>query len=322
MDEDMFDTFLDNTDNIHHFAFMQVHFEDGFYHTLVFTTEEMVYDFSFVVLDDDGGMRDIRIVDTPFTIPRFLPNEAFVLDFLFISYMFPVGGIAYTDQQGIRHFYWIVQDMHGEPHPPFSLVPFEPAVADTGFDVREQQGQNPYITQAASWQEVYAEILLHYETEQDLGEWETGWEFALHDINQDGIPELFIGARLTSGHFDYRYVYTFLGGEEMRGAVRLNFEGFVTDGAIFYPIDSSPWIVAFLPAGSSGRYIKLEMIEHGLVPTVEGATLMRYDFAIDGIEVTIEEFVNVFGTHEDRAWLNFYEVNNENIMRIILGVAQ
>jgi hypothetical protein len=337
MDENIFDTLLDNTDNIHQFAFMQV--EVGFYHTLVFTTEEMVYDFSFVVLDDDGGMSDIRIVDTPYTIPQFLPNEAFVLDFVFVHYLHPRGGIAYTDQQGIRHFYWIFEDMAGEPRPPFSLIHFESVAAGAGFDAREQQGQNPYVTQATSWQEAYAQYIRPLTTGLALHEWETNWEFALHDINHDGIPELFIGSRQISGHMNFRYVYTF--SHSAGGAVRLDFHDFLTDGGIFTPMDNSPWIIAFLAAGSGGRYVRLEMTELRLVPTVEGTAFMNdeghemmgeenfdwqsyewYDLTIDGVEVTYEEFVNTFGTHEERAWLNFNEVNNDNIMRIIWGTAQ
>ena len=194
-----------------------------------------------------------------------------------------------------------------------------------------QQGQ------AATWQEAYTETLRFYATGQHLNEWETGWEFTLHDINQDGIPELFLGARQISGHIDYRYVYTFLGGEEISGgAVRLDFQGFLTDGAIFSPIDNSPWVVAFLAVGSGGRYVKLEMIELGLVTTVEGMASMSeeghemmfaydnfdwqnyewYNLTIGVIEVTVEEFESVFGAREDRVWLDFHEVNHGNIAQI------
>ncbi|MCL2841444.1 MAG: hypothetical protein FWE05_11830, partial [Defluviitaleaceae bacterium] len=84
----------------------------------------------------------------------------------------------------------------------------------------EEQGNNDISSDIeiiinSSWQEAYTEILRLYATGQHLNEWETGWEFTLHDINQDGIPELFLGARQISGHIDYRYVYTFLGGEEI-----------------------------------------------------------------------------------------------------------
>jgi len=194
-----------------------------------------------------------------------------------------------------------------------------------------------------SWQEAYAETLRLYATGQNLREWETGWEFALHDINQDGIPELFLGARQISGHIDYRYVYTFFGGEETSAAVtRLDFEGFLTDGAIFSPIDNSPWVAAFIAVGSGGRYVKLEMIGLGLVPTVDGMASMSdeghemmfayddfdwqnyewYYLTIDDIEVTAYEFESVFGTHRSRAWLGFHKANEVNIRSIIFSLEE
>jgi len=191
-----------------------------------------------------------------------------------------------------------------------------------------------------SWQEAYGEILRLYATGQNLREGETGWEFALHDINQDGTPELFLGARQISGHIDYRYVYTFLGGKEMNGAVRLDFEGFLTDGAIFFPTDNSPWVLAFLAAGSGGHYMKLEMIGHGLVPTVEGMAFLNdegqemmftqddfdwqnyewYDLSINDETVTTEDFTGVFGTWYERELLELFPINEDNIRSIIFSL--
>jgi len=196
---------------------------------------------------------------------------------------------------------------------------------------------NGYAGEASreiSWQEAYTKTLRLY-ARQDLQEWEENWKFALHDINQNGIPELFIGVEWSSGHFEYRYVYTFLDGV---GAIRLDFQGFVTDGAIFFLADR-PGIVAFLAFAGGGHYIKHEMLDLGLVPIVEGMAFMSdeghemmhlyedfdwrnyewYVLTIEGNSVSVEEFENAFGSRDDRTWPVFHEVNDDNIMQVIPG---
>ena len=42
-----------------------------------------------------------------------------------------------------------------------------------------------------------------------------------------------------------------------------------------------------------------------------------YDLTINGNEVTIEEFEDMFGTRSDRAWLEFFDIHDENITRIL-----
>jgi|GEM_PF-2888429 len=182
------------------------------------------------------------------------------------------------------------------------------------------ENANPTMIATTSWQEAFAEKLRFYEN-LPLRDWENGWMFALHDINRDGIPELFLAMKQITGHVYYRYVYAFTNGE----LVSLEFEGFMTDGAIFAPIDNSPWIFAFLAAGSGGHYIKLEITGNELLPTLEAMAFMSetghemmmeyenfdwrnykwYDLTISGNEATAEEFERIFAAHDDRHWLHF-----------------
>jgi len=188
---------------------------------------------------------------------------------------------------------------------------------------------------AETWQEAFAKTLRYFASLQ-LRDWVDSWEFILHDINQDGIPELFIIERHMTGHLYYRYIYAFVDG----AAVPLEFTGFLTDGAVYAPIDNSPWVVAFLAVGSGGRYVKLEMVGNEIVTVVEGMALMSaaghdmmyadedfdwqsyewYDVTINGHEVTAEEFESVFGLWGERVWLGWHEVNKENINEIIFAL--
>jgi len=116
----------------------------------------------------------------------------------------------------------------------------------------EAESDEIILIHADSWQDAYAEVLRLYAEGMNLNEWEVGWRFILHDINQDGIPELLLVAESMTGHAEHRYVYTFVDGT----LISLEHESFVTDGGVFAPIDNSSWIVFFYPAGSGGWYRK------------------------------------------------------------------
>ncbi|MCL2841442.1 MAG: hypothetical protein FWE05_11820 [Defluviitaleaceae bacterium] len=137
---------IDNR-NIH--SFVHMGFESEWHNTLVFWTNEVVYDFSFVTLwsdtfVDDAGNLNVELTDAPFTIPIFSPDEAFVLDFVFAHYLFPHGGIAFTEASGQRRFYWISESMAGDPYPQFNLFPFEPVTGDGNNRQEQNQHNNPF----------------------------------------------------------------------------------------------------------------------------------------------------------------------------------
>ena|GEM_PF-7085054 len=202
------------TGNIYEFSHIEfeTHFPPD---TLIFTSDETIYDFAFITLgtlDGDRTWEVIPVIDILFSIPEITPDSAFVLNLILGIYQIPQVGISFTDGYGIRHYMAILIDnmsSMGDDRPPFALFRFEPV---TEANLPPAATQEP-IEQTVTWQESYAELLRAYAAEryygQRLEEWETGWEFALHDINRDGIPELLLGARQISGHIEYRYVYTF-----------------------------------------------------------------------------------------------------------------
>jgi len=180
---------------------------------------------------------------------------------------------------------------------------------------------------ADSWQEAYAEALRFYATGQNLREWEVGWRFILHDINQDGIPELFLVAESMTGHVEHRYVYTFVDGT----LISLEYESFVTDGGVFAPIDDSPWVVFFYPAGSGGWYRKrgiegnaLSEIASGFFTLSEAGHEIFFEYGeVSGYEwynltmndesVTVNEFESIFGVWGQRRWLRSVPITEDNI---------
>ena len=82
-----------------------------------------------------------------------------------------------------------------------------PAI-DNLYDISDFSSNN-YASRTLSWKEAYAALLRHYYEQYD-GEYSL--HFLLHDIDMDGIPELFISEQ---GDWIYHIdvVYTFRDGE-------------------------------------------------------------------------------------------------------------
>ena len=200
---------------------------------------------------------------------------------------------------------------------------------EIGVDFTDEE---PYSCAVATWQKAYAALLRDYAS-MPLQEMESGWQFILHDINHDGVPELFLVMRFVTEHTDYRYAYTFVDNEVQR----LNFEGFLTDGFIYAVTNDRPWIVAFLAVGSGGFYSRLALENGGIIPVVEGSAFMSElgheamwededfdwqsyewrDLIINGNEATVHEFEYAFGSLDERVFLELFDVNEGNIRRHI-----
>jgi len=189
--------------------------------------------------------------------------------------------------------------------------------------------------QFLSWREAYA-VILTYHAELQLTEVNAGWSFFLHDINQDGTPELFLVLKYETGHVRYDAVYTFLDGN----AVQLKFDGVTTDGGAFALLDDSPWIVLFGVAGSGGVYQQMVIDDGRLTSVIDGWFFISdagheamwadaenfdwqnyewYDLIINSNTATADEFKDVFGCPSQRLWVNAYPISEDNINAIIFG---
>lgn len=189
---------------------------------------------------------------------------------------------------------------------------------------------------APTWQEAYAALLQQYKT-APLADRHVGWRFFLHDINRDGTPELFLVMHYDSGHSYYSHIYTLENGR----TVPLAFEGFMTDGGMFAPIDGSPWFVASLAAGSGGMYLKLEMYDNTIREITYGFAFLSdegfekswlypeyfwvnpsyewYNLTIENEPATVEEFTQIFGYRHERVLLRCYTITDSSIQNVIFG---
>jgi len=188
-----------------------------------------------------------------------------------------------------------------------------------------------------SWQDAYVALLRRY-LAFPVGmasEYEAGWYFALHDIDNSGIPELFISMSYYTGHMSYRYIYTFANGK----IAPMAFENVMTDGGVLAPLDNSPWIIMFIAFGSGGHYSKLVIEETRIVTYVEGLFFATeesferdwemgadsdvdnsYDWhvlSVNGVPVTVDEFESVFGRRNEKLRILFLEITEINMNDLI-----
>ena len=169
-----------------------------------------------------------------------------------------------------------------------------------------------------SWQEAYLIKLLYY-AQQPTGESDTieaEWRFMLHDINQDGIPELFL-VMYYSGRVEIYAVYGFVDNSAKR--LKSNIAGYV-NGGIMVPSNDMPGIVRVHTIGMIVVYDMFELFGTVLSNTDNGDVVEEVDsFRINTYPVTEEEFEHMFGSRGDGKWLIKHRITNENIRDVIFG---
>lgn len=187
---------------------------------------------------------------------------------------------------------------------------------------------------AETWQEAYEAMLWHYDNQPLFGH-EYGWSFALHDINRNGTPELFLIKQYDTGHFRFQSAYTFTSG----GIVPLDLGDMrgTSDGGSFVPLDGA-WIAKVFLAGSSEFFFRLELDGNRLVTTHTGSAMLTeegherswysgFDFqsynyhnlTVNEDAVTRDQFLRTFGSRDERRPLQIHEINKETIQDVIFG---
>jgi len=200
-----------------------------------------------------------------------------------------------------------------------------------------------------TWQEVYAALLWDYASRPFANyyweEWE--WRFVLHDINNNGIPLLFLIEQHMYGNVIYSAVYTFIDGELAQ--LEFDFQGRLSWGAIFAPLDDRAFIVDFQAVGRGGSYRRLELDGLTLVISSLGfaASLNEagrekshtaenidwhqsyewFELVINSATggwddrqlVTVQEFESIFLRRDERKWIEVLPITEENVERFIFG---
>jgi len=195
-----------------------------------------------------------------------------------------------------------------------------------------------------TWQEAYAELLRSYaELPLRPDSIEIGWHFALHDINRDGTPELFLLMLYGNGHNSYRSIYTF----NDRILLSLEFENFAIDGSLFSLSNGGPYIIARTDVGFGASYMRMLISSNKIIVNYYGycrpnqnamenywdifdiqeynPALMYFyltsdsnsNFIIDENLVDLQTFQYIFGNRDDRFNIVLYELSEYNIARII-----
>jgi len=187
-----------------------------------------------------------------------------------------------------------------------------------------------------TWQEAYAVLLQEYSELPIDWTWDDGLYFALHNINEDGIPELFIVMKNVSGHVR-NHVYTFAEGAVIPLELDGNAELF---GSLFMLPDRYGFTL-YWAVGSGGGYTQLVLNNNALVIANKGIYHLNeagwaregeenwasqhlwqdkyYDIFLNGDLVTITEFESIFGNWHEKEWLEPLEISAKNIQLMLFG---
>jgi len=175
------------------------------------------------------------------------------------------------------------------------------------------------IVQAICWQEAYSERLRYYAQLpiSTIDTMEAEWHFMLHDINQDGIPELFLVVVYDNGNVDHRAVYGIVEGNVALLKTAISGEIY---GGFFISPGGAPGITRIQSTGVVARYDKFELSIASFSRVATGEVMIIADsFRINAHPVTEEEFEYIFGRLDEKEWLALHEITEANISNIIFG---
>ena len=190
--------------------------------------------------------------------------------------------------------------------------------ADTDAMLR-QNPEDEAEAEAISWQEAYSDKLRYYAQLPAViaDQREAQWRFMLHDIDQDGIPELFLVMVYEDGNVDHRAVYSFDDGGIIRLKSAISGE---INGGMFAPPDGGSGVILMRYVGFVTFYVKLD-VSGNVLSNVLGGDFSKTAnaFRINAHPVTEDEFGDIFGRRDDSVSLALHDINEGNIRNIIFG---
>jgi len=190
---------------------------------------------------------------------------------------------------------------------------------DTPAQARLEQAEpmQDAPSQSISWQDAYAERLRYYAL-QPTNPTAAEWRFMLHDINQDGTPQLFLVMYYT-GLREHYAVYSFANGETLRLKTALGL-GHEFNSGIILPPGGATGIIRVMANGVIYRYDMMALSGTTLSHVANGTFSKMADvFALNAFHVTQEEFEDIFGKRDEKVWLALHEITEANIQDIVFG---
>ena len=194
-----------------------------------------------------------------------------------------------------------------------------------------------------TWQETYAELLRAYAKLHLEGQ-EAGWHFSLYDINQDGIPELFLAMYYYTGHMTYHRVYTFV----ENTYISIGFEGASPISVLTMVEDIGPYIFVYSSLARSTILERLYKDKNQIRRDYRGLfRVSDYDYADPSfwylnirekefdwfelyinsnpesefhlylIPVTVEEFEHIFGLRTNHVQIDIFPIS-EYFIQLLL----
>ena len=214
----------------------------------------------------------------------------------------------YASNEGVE----ITAEITSEPEE-YQAIALDGEATDKEEAIYTDTSFNP-ITEISPWQIAYADILRHYYADVEPPEEWIHWSFFLHDIDGDGVPELFI-VYIQAGIWA-ESIYTFLDGEIV--PIEGNFFAYYG----IYAMEDRAGII--IQAYTQTDIMVLDGSELVTQTAFRSPFMLLDDYEIwhiNGSEVTEDEFNEMYDAlipvGESRVNIWPYTINEENIRDVI-----
>ena len=124
------DGFLESFARVHEAYYFQFELDGWEGNRLYFWADEPLRDVRFVSLAfdyEEGNYMQARffVHNVIISLDSLQPNEAVALNIAFAHYLFPHGGVIFTDQSGSEQRMFLLESMQGGCYPSFLLAVYE-----------------------------------------------------------------------------------------------------------------------------------------------------------------------------------------------------